>query len=179
VSVKLTISPEDLLWRDLFEDSKHFLELATKYDKTDQRKARTYIRASIITAFAALETVVNLLLDFVGQDEESGLAESAFAQERTVELAEEGYLKIGGQKFRSLKQKVKFVHWRAKRRSIAKDSAIWRSFLAAEELRHTLVHPKPGKVSYVGLTVSAARACLTSTAKLSQMLGGPAINLGA
>ena len=169
---KMVIRPEDLLVNHLFEDSKFFLQEAKKHDSKDQLKARTYIRASIITAFAALEALVNTLLVLLDTTEDLELPERAFVQEKRVELAEDGYFKISKQgQYRSLEQKIRFLHWRSEGTPIAKGNAVWESFVEATKLRNKLVHPRPREVSYSTLTVAEAESCLIATQKAAKMLG--------
>ena len=65
-SMKLSIPPEGFIINHLFDDSKLFLREAKNFEGTDPAKARTYIRASIITGFAALEALVNTFLYLLG-----------------------------------------------------------------------------------------------------------------
>jgi hypothetical protein len=50
---------------------------------------------------------------------------------------------------------------------------VWSSFRQATALRNKLVHPKPGQISYSGLTVTAAKSCLIAVWKVARMLGWP------
>lgn len=169
--MKITIRPEDFLIDDLFEDSSFFLEEARRHDRKDRRKARRYIRASIITAFAALDALLNAMLTVLDATEDLEVAERAFVQEKRVELAEDGYFEIKGQQFRSVEQKIRFLHWRTAGAGIPEANAVWSSFIDATKLRNKLVHPRPRQVSYSGLTVSAAESCLIAVSKVALMLG--------
>ncbi len=174
-SMKLSIPPESFIVNHLFDDSKLFLGEAKNFEGMDPAKARTYIRASVITAFAALEALVNTFLYLLDEDPDLELHERAFVQEERVELAEEGYFEVKGQQFRSLEQKIRFLHWRGHGTPVPKD--VWKSFREATKFRNNLVHPKPGHVSYSALTTSAAKSCLIAVSKLAQMLGGPGLEL--
>lgn len=178
-STKFVIHPEDFLVNHLFEDSKCFLELAKEHEGKDPVAARRYVRASIVTAFAALEALVNTLLVILEEADDLELHERAFIQERRVELAESGYFEIRGQHFRSLEQKIRFLYWRIKGKSIPKGSAAWRALHDATELRNRLVHPRPRQVPYSTLTVATAKSCLIAAVKLAEMLGGRALILGS
>jgi hypothetical protein len=178
-STKLKIRPEDFLVGHLFEDSKCFLELAKEHEGKDPVGARRYVRASIVTAYAALEALVNTLLVILQDTWDLELHESAFMQEKRVELTEGGYFKICGHRFRSLEDKIRFLYWRGQGKSIPKGSAAWRALHNATELRNQLVHPRPRQVPYSKLTATTAKACLTAAVKLAEMLGGHPLVLGS
>jgi hypothetical protein len=177
-STKLKIRPEDFLVGHLFGDSKCFLELAKQHERKDPVSARRYVRASVVTAFAALEALVNTLLVILDNDADLELHETAFVQEKRVELAEDGYFEIRGQHFRSLEQKIRFLYWRIKGEPIPKGSAVWKALHEATELRNRLVHPRPRQVPYSTLTVATANECLMAAVKLAEMLGGQPLALG-
>jgi hypothetical protein len=177
-STKLVIRPEDFLANHLSEDSNCFLELAKEHEGKDPLSARRYVRASVVTAFAALEALVNTLLAILENDEDLDLHERAFIQERRVELAKAGNFVIRGQLFRPLEQRIRFLYWRIKGSPIPKGSAAWKALRDATELRNQLVHPKPRQVPYSTLTVATARACLIAAVKLAEMLGGQPLVLG-
>jgi hypothetical protein len=173
-STKSVIRPEDFLVNHLFEDSKCFLELAKEHEGKDPVTARRYVRASIVTAYAALEAFVNAMLVILEDAWELELHESAFMQEKRVELTEDGYFEIRGRRFRSLEEKIRFLYWRGQRLSIPKGSAVWKALHDATELRNRLVHPRPRQVPYSKLTAATAKACLIAAVKLTEMLGGRA-----
>lgn len=155
----------------LFEDSKFFLEQAKSQGGRDRRKWRRNIRTSIITAFAALEALVNTLLCVLDEGNDLELAERAFVREKRVELAKDGYLELGEQQFRSLEQKIRFLHWRIKGTRLPKGNVVWKSLIVATRVRNNLVHPRPGPVSNSSLTVSVAESCLTATQEIAELLG--------
>jgi hypothetical protein len=177
-STKLVIRPEDFLVNHLFEDSKCFLELAKEHEGRDPVSACRYVRASIVTAFAALEAFVNTLLVILEDAWELELHESAFMQEKRVELTEGGYFEICGQRFRSLEDKIRFLYWRGQGKSMPKGGAAWRALRNATELRNQLVHPRPRQVAYSKLTVATAEACFMAAVRLAEMLGGQPLVLG-
>ncbi|MGO9269779.1 MAG: hypothetical protein ACLQOO_05910 [Terriglobia bacterium] len=168
---KLVIKPEALVVNHLFEDSGFFLQEAKRLQGTDEHATRRYIRASIITAFAALEAILNTMLFLLDQGAELELAERAFVQEKRVELTEDGYFDVRGQKFPSLEEKIRFLYWRIEGVRIPKGNVVWESFVEAKRLRDELVHPKPPKVSYSKLTVRAAESCLKASSEIAQTLG--------
>jgi len=168
---KMVIPPEAFLVNHLFEDASFFLKEAQNTEGKDPKKARTYVRASVITSFAALEALVNTLLVAVDAIEDLELPERAFAQEKRVELADDGYFEIKGQQLRSLEQKVRFLNWRTNGTRISRRDTVWASFLSATRFRNGLVHPKPGQTSYSGLTAHAAESCLIAVQKVAQILG--------
>jgi hypothetical protein len=169
--VKIVIPPEAFVVNHLFEDSKFFLEEAKKLQDQHPHTMRRYIRASIITAFAAVEALLNTMLFVLEEDEDLELVERAFIQEKRVELTEDGYFDIKGQQFRSLEQKIAFLHWRLKGVRFPKGDVVWTAFGEATKLRNEIVHPKPSQVSYSKLTISAAESCLSATVKIAQKLG--------
>ncbi len=171
--MKIVIPPEAFVVNHLFEDSKFFLQEAERLQDQDSHTMRRYIRAPIITAFAAVEALLNHLLFMLGEADDLELVERAFIEEKRVELTEDGYFDIKGQKFSSLEEKIRFVYWRREGVRIPKGNVVWESFVEAKRLRDELVHPKPANVSYSKLTVSAADSCLTATSRIVQMLGWP------
>jgi hypothetical protein len=171
-STKLEIRPEDWLVNHLFQDSSSFLELAKEYEGKDPVAARRYVRASIVTAYAALEALVNTLLVILENDADLELHEKAFVREKRVELSDDGYFEIRGQQFRSLEQKIRFLYWRIKGKSISKGSAAWEALRDATELRNKLVHPRPRQVPYSKLTVATATSYFVATIRLGNTLGG-------
>ncbi len=74
-------------------------------------------------------------------------------------------------RYRSLEHKIKFLRWRGSGIPSPKEGEVWTSFLAATKFRNKLIHPKPGQISYSGLTVSAGKSCLVAILKVAQMLG--------
>ena len=177
MSLIIKIPPEAFVIQHLFEDSKFFLEAAQESVGRDEKKTRRNIRASIISAFAALEALVNTSLYLLDEFQELDTAEKAFVQEKRIELMKEGYLELTGSQYRSLDDKISFLHWRRERAAFPKSEAIWKHFKDATELRNSLVHPRPGRISYSDLTVENANTCLVTAVKLSLMLGGPRIKL--
>lgn len=171
--MKIETAEDTLVIDDLFEDSKYFLEKARKHEDTNQPATRRYLRASVITSFAALEAYVNTMLFILEGFADLELHERAFAQEKRIELMDEGYFDIRGQQFRSLEQKIKFLHWRMEGTAIPKGNTTWKAFRNAVELRNRLVHPKPGQLADSKLTVVTVKACLIAVLKVSKMLGGP------
>jgi hypothetical protein len=155
----------------LFEDSDFFLQEAKKLQEKNTRTTRRYVRASIITSLAAVEAFLNTALFRLDEDAQLGLVERAFIQEKRLELTEDGYFDMRGQKFRSLEEKIRFLYWRKKGVRIPKGDAVWKSFVEAKRLRHELVHPKPGKGSYSKLTVAAAESCLKASMEMAKTLG--------
>jgi hypothetical protein len=109
---KMRIPPEAFVVNHLFEDSEFFLEEAKKFQGKDPHVSRRYVRASIITAFAALEAFLNTMLYLLDEGGDLDLTERAFIQERRVELTEDGYFDIKGQRFSSLEEKIRFMYWR-------------------------------------------------------------------
>jgi len=176
-STKFVIRPEDFLVNHLFEDSKFFLEEAKNHDGKDQQKARTYIRASVITSFAALEALVNALLTLIDTVEDLDLHERAFVQEKRVEFGDKGYFEIKGHRSSPLKDKISFLYWRREGKPIPKSNVVWSSFINATKLRNKLVHPKPREIPYAELTVSAARSCLAAVSKVAHMFAWPGLDL--
>lgn len=172
---KMVIPLEAFVVNHLFEDSEFFLQEAKKLQWKDQHTTRRYIRASIITAFAALEAFLNTMLYLVDQADDLELVERAFVQEKRVELTEDGYFDIKGQKFSSIEEKIRFVHWRREGVRIPKGNAAWESFVEAKRLRDELVHPKPPVASYSRLTVLAAESCLKASLEMAQTLGWHAV----
>ena len=178
-STKLVLRPEDFQVNHLFEDSNCFLELAKEHEGKDPVTARRYVRAAIVTAFAALEAFVNTLLVTLVDAWELELHESAFMQEKRVELTENGYFEIRGRHFRSLEEKIRFLYWRGQGSSIPNGSAAWKALHKATELRNQLVHPRPRQVPYSKLTAATAKACLMAAVKVAEMLGGQPFILGS
>ena len=105
--------PENRMTEDLFEDANYFLKAARYYERKNQKRGRTYGRASIITAFAALESLVNFFCFWIAEHGEVELHEEAFLREKKLELAEEGYFEMRPSRFSSLEQRIRFLHWRA------------------------------------------------------------------
>lgn len=170
--MKMAMPPEESLVGRLFDDSRFFLDEAKRFEDHDEAKASRHIRASIITAFAALEALANVMLFVVGEGDDLELVERAFVEEKRVELAKDGYFAISKQRhLHSVEEKIRFLNWRIKGVRIPKGNAVWKSFVAAERLRNEIVHPKPGQVPYSKLTVAAAESCLTATLKVGEMLG--------
>jgi hypothetical protein len=178
-STKLVIRPEDFLVNHLFEDSFCFLELAKEHEGMDPIAARRYVRASIVTAYAGLEALVNTSLAVIEDTEDLALHERAFILEKRVELARSGDFEIRGRHFTSLEGRIRFLYWRSKGKAIPKGSALWRAFHDATDLRNKLVHPRPRKVPYSSLTTAKAKACLMAAVELAEMLGGRPLILQA
>jgi len=168
---KLRITPEARVIDHLFEDSEFFLQEAKKLQGQGQHVSRRFIRASIITAFAALEAYLNTMLFFLDEADDLELVERAFIQEKRVELTEWGYFDLAGHRFQSLEEKIRFLYWKAQGLRIPKGDAVWQSFIEAKKLRDEIVHSKPGKVSYAKLTTSAADSCLKATSDMAKTLG--------
>lgn len=164
---------EKYLIHHLFEDAKYFLEAAKEHEQTNVLISRRYVRAAVISAFAGLEALVNTFCELIAERGDLELHERAFAQERRVELAEEGYFEIRGQRFYSLDDRLKFLHWRFKGLPISERAIVWKFFLEAKKLRNSLVHPKPGQVSYSGQTIRTAKSCVIAVFRVAQMLGWP------
>jgi hypothetical protein len=166
--------PENRIAEALFEDAEYFLKAARYYERKNQKRARTYVRASVITAFAALESLVNFYCFWIAEHGDVEPHEEAFLREKRFELAKEGYFEMRTSRFSSLEQKVRFLHWWSKNIPIPKRSAAWSAFIEATKLRNSLVHPRPGHISYSGQTVTAAKSCLIAVFKVAQMFGWPA-----
>jgi hypothetical protein len=156
-SSKFVIRPEDFLVNDLFEDSNCFLELAKEHEGKDTVTARRYVRASIVTAYVALEALVNTLLVYLKDTEDLGLHERR------------------GRRFTSLEQKIGFLYSRSEGKPIPKRSTVWRALLNATDLRKKLVHPRPGQVPYSSLTTGTAKSWLMAAVELSEKVGGRAL----
>jgi hypothetical protein len=168
---KMVIPVEAFVVHHLFEDSEYFLQEAKKLEAKDPHVSRRYVRAAIITALTAVEAFVNTMLFLLEEGTDLDLAETAFVQEKRLELTEDGYFGVRGHRFSSLEEKIRFLHWRREGVGIPKGDAAWRSFIEAKRLRDELVHPKPGKVSYDKLTASAAESCLKASIELANALG--------
>jgi len=82
---KLVIPVETFIVNHLFEDAEFFLEQAKELREKDAHGARRYIRASIITGFAALEAFLNMTLYgyLIDEERELELVERAFAEEKS------------------------------------------------------------------------------------------------
>ena len=93
---KITIPPEAFVVNHVFEDSEFFMEEAKKFQGKDPHVTRRYVRASIITAFAALEAFLNTMLYLLDEGADLDLSERAFIQEKRVELTEDGYFDMKG-----------------------------------------------------------------------------------
>ena len=155
----------------LFEDAKYFLETAKEYEKTNVLISRRYVRATVISAFAGLEALVNTFCHIISEHGDLELHEQAFVQEQRIELSDGGYFEIRGQRFSSLDEKIKFLYWRFQGLSISSEDTIWKAFVNAKKLRNDIVHPRPGKISYSVQTVTAARACLIAVFKVAKLFG--------
>ena len=169
---KFVMTPEAWVIDNLFEDSKFFLEEARKNQHADQDAMRRYIRASIITAFAAIEALLNTMLFMLEQDGDLELVERAFVEEKHVELTKNGYFDLARQHhFGSLEEKIRFLYWRREGARIPKGNVAWDSFVKAKRLRDEFVHPEPSNVSYSKISIPAADSCLRATLKIAQTLG--------
>jgi hypothetical protein len=78
---------------------------------------------------------------------------------------------MGGPKFHSLEEKIRFLYWRKNAVPISKGNVVWKSFVEAKRLRNELVHSKPGKGSYSKLTPTAAASCLKASIEMAKVLG--------
>lgn len=169
---KMVVPREEFIAHYLFEDAEFFLQEAMKLRDKDAPTTRRYLRASIITSLAAVEAFLNagpfLLLE---DGAELELVERAFVQEKGIELTKDGYFDMGGPKFRSLEEKIRFLYWRKKGVRISKGGVLWQSFVEAERLRNELVHSKPGRGSYSKLTPTAADSCLRASMEIAKALG--------
>jgi hypothetical protein len=173
---KITIPPEAFVVNHLFEDSEFFLEEAKKLQGDDPHVARRYVRASIITAFAALEAFLNTMLYLLDEGVDLDLSERAFIQEKRVELTEDGYFDMKGQRYSSLEEKIRFIYWhRGERIRLPKNNVAWQSFVNAKSLRDEIVHPKPPAVAYSKITVAAAESCFNASRKMAAVLGWYAV----
>jgi hypothetical protein len=169
---KIVVPQEDFIVNDLFEDAEFFLQEAKKLRDKDAPTTRRYVRASIITSFAAVEAFLNarlfLLLD---EGTELELVERAFIQEKRLELTEDGYFDMRGQKLWSPEEKIRFLYWRKNGVRIPKGNVAWESFVKAQRLRNELVHPKPGKGFLSKSTPAAAESCLKASMEMAKNLG--------
>jgi hypothetical protein len=171
--VKLVIPVETFIVNHLFEDAEFFLEQAKELREKDAYAARRYIRASIITGFAALEAFLNMMLYgyLIDEEHELELVERALVEEKKVELNKDGYFAMTGSKFHSMDDKLAFLHWKRERSRIPRGNAAWESYVTAKTFRDELVHPKPGKPTYSRLTVSAAETCLNACLHMAKVVG--------
>lgn len=175
--MKIETARDILVVDDLFKDSKFFLEKAREYEDRDRDTTMRYLRASVITAFAALEAHANAILFALGAFADLEFHERAFVEEKRIELADDGYFETRGQQYRSLEQKIKFLYWRMEGKSIPNGSSVWKAFRDATGIRNRLVHPKPGQLVDPTLTVASTKSCLIAVLRVSKMLGGPSLNL--
>ncbi|MGA3323464.1 MAG: hypothetical protein ABSF45_03250 [Terriglobia bacterium] len=172
---KIRIPPEAFVVNHLFEDSEFFLEEAKKFQGEDPHVTRRYVRASIITAFAALEAFLNTMLYLLDEGADLDLSERAFIQEKRVELTEDGYFDMKGQRYPSLEEKIRFMYWHREGIRLPKGNAAWQSFVDAKRLRDEIVHPKPPAVAYSKITVAAAESCFKASRKMAATLGWYAV----
>jgi len=162
---------EKYLVNHLFEDAKYFLETAKEYEKTNVLISRRYVRATVISAFAGLEALVNTFCQIMSEHGDLELHERAFVQEQRIELSDEGYFEIRGQRFSSLDEKVRFLFWHFQGLSVSAEDTIWKAFVNAKKLRNNIVHPRPKEISYSAQTVTAARVCLMAVFKVAGLFG--------
>jgi hypothetical protein len=154
----------------LRNDAKYFLETGRHYQGEDEQKCGTYLRASIITAFVALEAWVNTLSYLLAEhDSDLELHERAFLQEQELKLDKAGYFVIRGQQYRGLEEKVRFFHWRFKGAEIDKKDPTWAAFEAAKSLRNSIVHPRPGRISYEEPSVTSAESALKAVSEVIEV----------
>jgi hypothetical protein len=145
----------------LLGDARYFLETARRLEREDTEKRVTYVRASVIAGFAALEAWVNGLSFVLAEyDNELELHERAFLQEQRVELDNAGYFVIRGGRYRGLEEKIRFFHWRLKGTEIGSKDPTWIAFDFAKRLRNKIVHPKPGMTTCEEPSMAAAESAL-------------------
>lgn len=170
---------EGLRWashvpEDLLGDARYFLETARRLEREDTEKRITYVRASVIAGFAALEAWVNGLSFVVAEyDNELELHERAFLEEQRVELDNAGYFVIRGRRHPGLEEKIRFFHWRMKGVRIDSNDPVWAGLQAAKGLRDSIAHPKPGRISDEELTVAAADRALKAITDVMQVFLRP------
>lgn len=162
--------PYNRLVKELLDDAKYFLDLARNHKNRDDSRTRTYARAAIITAFAALESWINFLCWVTAEHGDIQPHEEAFLREQRLELTGAGYFDIVGSRFHSLEEKIRFLHWHSRGAPIDTKGALWHVFLRAKRVRDSLVHPKPGQRFFSKDIAESAKACLVAVAKLMDLL---------
>jgi hypothetical protein len=161
-------------FESLRDDARYFLESARHYRANDEEKCRTYLRACVITSFAALEAYINTLAYVVAEyGDDLDLHERAFLQERKLELDETGNFVLRGQRYHRLEDKLRFLHWRSKGVRIDSKNTTWMAFQAAKDFRDSIVHAKPDRLPSEELSVASAESVLTAVTDLVSGFLGP------
>ena len=131
----------------LFDDAKFFLKTARFFEPRDKHKSRTFVRASVIAAFTALESMVNVYCHILAKDEDLELHELSFLLDQKLELADEGYFVVHGQRLNRLEDKIIFLRWKLLGVALDKAGPVWGQLQSARKLRNEIVHPKIETVS--------------------------------
>ncbi len=138
----------------LFDDSKYFLSEAKRHQSRDTFRSSLYARAAVIHSVFALEALLEFLLN---------------------PRLTEALISIDYKSFRSLKERLEFVYFRASGSLLATSSANWKAVCRAVELRNKLAHPRadrPMRNISAKDAEDAVMACLGYVGLLSRAGGG-------
>lgn len=149
---------------ELFDDSRYFLS-QSKLTKRNE----TYLRASILTAWAGFEGWVNkTCLDFDSTLKDLTLLEHSFLQEKKIEFKKGHFELTNADKYESTENKLEFLITTIARSNLDKATKSWSDFQNVKGFRDAIVHPKLGRK--IKFTINEAELTIDTLAHYLNLL---------
>lgn len=131
----------------LLNDSKNFIQYAKQAERNNELNIiGSFLRASILTSWSALEGWVNYICySFTTTDRSLSDFEIAFLTEKKIVVNKNGLLEITNQdEYRPTLTKLLFILQRFGNSYDLKhdEDDLWRQLKELESFRHSIIHPK-------------------------------------
>jgi hypothetical protein len=129
----------DLFANQLLEEAKRFLEKAI--EASDSIAKASYLHASLMLSFCALEGHINAIADEFSRDTQLSAQERGMLLEREVRLEDGEFAVTASLRMAKLEDRIDFLHTKFSGKKVERASTNWRGQLSsAVNLRNRLTH---------------------------------------